>query len=698
MQLHAAILFWKEAPFVRVLVPFLAGILIQWYGQYTSIPGWGLLMGSCISLYVFSFSRLSGQYHHRWWKGICLHALLISSGMLITYHNDFRHHPNWVSKYYSVGNTIIASIEEPLSEKKQSHRTLASVQAIIRSNGVIKAKGNILVYFEKDAQSSKVQYGDQLVIFKSLQPARNSGNPGSFDYQEYCAFRNIYHQVYLKQGDYMTMKVKNDNVLKKFLFEIRAHVVEILKKFIPGNKEAGLAEAMLIGYKDDLDKNLVQSYSNTGVVHIIAISGMHLALIYWLLNLLTKSLDQRKRLRYVKPLIIITGLWLFSLAAGASPSVLRAALMFTCIVTGNSLSRKTSVYNSLAASAFILLCINPYWLWDVGFQLSYAAVLSIVLFMKPVYNCFYVSNKLLDHCWKLLAVTIAAQILTAPLCLYHFHQFPNLFLFTNLVAVPLSSLILFGEILLCAIAWLPAAADIIGWCLHRCLSFLNGFVELAGDLPFAVWQCLQINTVQVVLLYCMVSCLAAWWLHKNKRMLFIALSAAMLFALVRTQSFLLASRQLKLIVYNTPKMQAIDFIAGRHFFFKGDPALVSDQALQNFHLAPSRILHRITYAENIDALSAAGNLFRFGNKSILIIDNAMQLQKPAQKINIDLIVLSKNAAVSIAAITNSFDCQQVVIDGSNSFTKTKRWKKDCSEAGIACHAVSDEGAFVLNLH
>lgn len=618
--------------------------------------------------------------------------------MLITYHNDFRHYPNWVSKYYSVGNTIIAFIEEPLSEKKQSHRTLASVQAIIRSNGVIKAKGNILIYFEKDSQSSKVQYGDQLVIFKSLQPARNSGNPGSFDYQEYCAFRNIYHQVYLKQGEYMKMKLKNDNVLKKFLFKIRAYVVEILKKFIPGNKEAGLAEAMLIGYKDDLDKNLVQSYSNTGVVHIIAISGLHLALIYWLLNLLTKPFEKWKRLRYVKPLTIITGLWLFSLAAGASPSVLRAALMFTCIVIGNSLTRKTSVYNSLAASAFLLLCINPFWLWDVGFQLSYAAVLSIVIFMKPVYNCFFVSNKLLDQCWKLMAVTIAAQILTAPLCLYHFHQFPNLFLFTNLIAVPLSSLILFGEILLCAIAWFPAAADVVGWCLYQCLRFLNGFVELAGSLPFAVWQGMQINATQVFLLYCTIACLACWLLYKNKRALFFALSATLFFTIIRTHSFLLASNQLKMIVYNTPKLQAIDFIAGRNYFFRGDSTINHDPSLQNFHLSPSRILHRVTHAENLKALSVSGNCIRFGHQSILIIDSALRLQKPAQKINIDIVILSKNASVSIAALAGSFDCQQVVIDGSNSLFKTKRWKKDCNEAGIACHAVSEEGAFVLTLH
>ena len=199
---------------------------------------------------------------------------------------------------------------------------------------------------------------------------------------------------------------------------------------IKGDKELGLAEALLIGYKDDLDKTLVQSYTNTGVVHIIAISGLHLGLIYWLLVQLLKPLQRRKYMKWLRPVIIILGLWLFSLLAGAQPSILRSAVMFTCIVIGETIAKKTSIYNSLALSAFGLLCWNPYWLWDVGFQLSYSAVLSIIIFMRPVYNLLYVKNKILDFFWKINAVTIAAQILTLPLSIYHFHQFP-VYLYTD---------------------------------------------------------------------------------------------------------------------------------------------------------------------------------------------------------------------------------------------------------------------------
>jgi competence protein ComEC len=170
-------------------------------------------------------------------------------------------------------------------------------------------------------------------------------------------------------------------------------VISTLKKYIPGDKESGLAEALLIGYKDDLDKNLVQSYSNTGVVHIIAISGLHLGIIYWLLLAVTKPLKQNKKLVWLRLLLTISALWAFTLLAGAQPSVLRSAIMFTIIAIGQLAARKGSIYNTMALSAFVLLCINPFWLWDVGFQLSYTAVLSIVVFFRPVYNWFYLPIK-----------------------------------------------------------------------------------------------------------------------------------------------------------------------------------------------------------------------------------------------------------------------------------------------------------------
>lgn len=618
--------------------------------------------------------------------------------MLITWYKDIRHHPQWVSKIYSEGNTIVATIEEPLQEKPHAYKALASIQAVIRSNGEMKiTKGNVLLYFGKGGPLPAIQYGDQLVIFKALQPIKNSGNPACFDYQGYCAFRNTFHQVHLQHGDYEGLKIKNDNVLKKFLFQARARVIKILQQYIPSPKEAGLAEAMLIGYKDDLDKNLVQSYSGTGVTHIIAISGLHLALIYWLLNLMVRPLQRTRLARWLKPVIIIAGLWLFTFAAGASPSVMRAALMFTCLVTGKSISRRSSVYNSLAASAFILLCIDPFWLWDVGFQLSYAAVLSIVLFMKPIYSLWYVKHKIADHIWSLCAVTLAAQILTVPLTVYYFHQFPNLFLLTNLVAVPLSTVILGGELLLCAIAWLPFAGEAVGWCLTQLIRLLNGFIEHAAIIPYAVWDGLQINVAQVLLLYLVIVAGSCWIRYQHKWLLYGALTACLLFTAIRVISFIQATQQQKIIVYNVPQHRAIDFIAGRKYRCIADSALITDESTRNFHLKPSRIYHRISPGNQLPSLSATDKFFLFGNHRLLVVDSAVNFPACTDKIQVDWIVLSNNARVYIRQLLKTFACRQIIIDGSNYKSVAKRWKKECEQYGIAVHTVSEEGAFVFTV-
>jgi competence protein ComEC len=230
----------------------------------------------------------------------------------------------------------------------------------------------------------------------------------------------------------------------------------------------------------------------------------------------------------------------------------------------------------LAVSAFILLCINPYWLWDVGFQLSYAAVLSIIIFMQPIYNWFYIKNKVLDLAWKLNAVTLAAQVLTVPLSIYHFHQFPNYFLLTNFIAVPLSSMIVLGEIFLCAIAWMPSIALPAGKLLSWMIGLMNTWIERIESLHFSLWDGLQINSLQAILLVVFAAGISYWLMEKVKTGLMIGLFGLLGFISLRSYSFIQTGRQEKIIVYNVPQRRAVDFVEGGNYFFIGDPDLLTD--------------------------------------------------------------------------------------------------------------------------
>lgn len=689
---------WKESPFIRLIVPLVAGITCQWYWPLTASSLWLLFAFSAFALWLFSTLPLSRQFHAQWHNGLWLHAMLLAIGGLLLFYNDVRNQNLNITRQYVVGKAVLVTIEEPLAEKKQSYKTLASVQAVLFDHSITKASGRIILYFQKDSNAQQLHYGKQLLLYKALQPIKNTGNPGCFDYQQYCTFQGISYQVYLKRGEYVTLKIENENLFRKYLFSTREKIIGLLKKYIPGAKEAGLAEAMLIGYKDDLDKRLVQSYSDTGAVHIIAISGLHLGLIYWLLMLLCKPLAKYKTGKIIQPILIIAGLWAFSFIAGGSPSVLRSAVMFTCLVLSNHMNRKTSVYNSLAASAFLLLCYNPFWLWDAGFQLSYAAVLSLAIFYKPVYDLFFFPNKMIDIVWKSVCVTLAAQILTVPVSIYHFHQFPNLFLFANLLAVPLSSLIIFGEIAICVISIFPAFAAGAGYLVHYLIYWLNSFIELVSSLPFAITNDLQINLAQLVCLYAFIAAIA-WWLFRNKKLgVSIALVAILTFTVFHITAVWTALHQKKLIVYNIPKHSAIDVMVGKEYLFKGDSLLQHDDLLQKFHLQPSRSLHRVNNANTTGILRSEYNRFKLGNFSFLLIDQPYNLYNDTPKTPVDIIIILNNPPLKIAQLTSVFTCRQFIFDASNAPWKVAKWQQECDQLGLSGFSVADKGAFVLNLY
>ncbi|MCU7552063.1 ComEC family competence protein [Chitinophagaceae bacterium LB-8] len=686
--------WWTQAPFMRLVISLVIGIVVQWYFQvsFEALLYAGLFL--TVVVLSYSFLPLTQKFRFATLNGLCFSLLVGVLGAFLTRNEDIRNESLWYGHQLDGNTVLVVSLEEPLVEKPATYKSTGLVQYIKNKRGQLQqAEGKVLLYFKKDV-AQKLSYGSMVAIYKPLQDVRNSGNPGTFDYRRYCLFQGITHQVYLTAQDFTILESRNENVLQVFLIRSRLFFIDIIKKYIVGAKEAGLAEALLIGYKEDLDKILVQAYSNTGVVHVIAISGLHLGLIYLLLLGLTKPLQRFKVLKFIRFLVIVSMLWLFTLLAGAQPSVLRSAVMFSCIALGEVIARRASIYNTLALSAFLLLCVNPFWLWDVGFQLSYAAVLSIVIFFQPIYNWFHFSNKLVEWVWKMVAVTLSAQILTSPISLFHFHQFPVLFILTNLVAVPLSSAILIGELALCALAFVSPVAAVLGTALTYCIRFMNDYIEGYDGVSFTVWNGISISILQTILLFLFIACVGYWLLEQRNRALLFGLVCLVALFLLRTLSFIEAGHQRKVIVYNTPRYQAIDFIEGRNFYYAGDAVLLEDELLYNFHLKPSRVLNRVKTVKEIPQ-SQKG--FDFNGKKIAIIDNSFFIQQGQPKSEVDVIVLSRNPQIYIKDICKGLSVKQIVIDGSVPAWKAKLWKRDCDSLHLPCYDVAEKGAFVMNL-
>ena len=674
----------------------MIGIVLQWQLQFSVKVICSVFFAALLILLTGFFWNDFQRLRFAAVKGFCITILFLAAGSLLIQFKDIRNNGDWFGNY-KTADCVKIVLQEPLVEKSNSKKAIAAVTAMRKGNKIIRCKGYVIVYFSKDS-FSYLDYGSQIIFQKPLQKIKNTGNPGGFDYKRFCLFQDITHQVFLKKGDFIVLDKRNPSFLDEILFPLRKKISSILRRYIRGEKEYGLAEALLIGYKDDLDKNLVQSYTNTGVVHIIAISGMHIALIFWLLDLLCQPLKKLKYSKWFVTLIIISGLWLFSLLAGAQASVLRSAVMFTCIVVGKNFSRSSSIYNTLAISAFILLCYDPFWLWDVGFQLSYAAVLSIVIFVKPVYNWFYIKNKILDFIWKLNAVSIAAQLLTTPLSLYHFHQFPNFFLLSNFAVVPLSSIVVLGEIFLCSSIFIPFVASLLGKILSQLIWIMNSYIERIEALPCSLWQGLEINIPQATFLIVMITGFAYYFLEKQKIGVWAGLFSVLFFTALRSLSFINCTSQQKIIVYNVPKHEAIDLIAGRSYMFIGDSDLVANNFLQDFHLKSSRILYRTDSNGHLQQVVCNENFIVFNSKRILLFNKTMFFDTTSKRIPIDLLIISNNPRVNLLRLSKTFSIKQIAFDGATKPKKSQDWMRDCRSLHIPYHNTSEKGAFVMNLN
>ena len=690
---------YKTAPFIRLLLPFAAGIILQWYIQIQLSVIIMAAIGFGAANLLYYFLPLAVRFKLQLLQGILINLLLLTFGLLITWQKDIRHNNNWYGNYYKDSNYIVVKIEEPVIEKTKSYKADAYVEAVINDDTSFSCKGKLLLYFSKDSAAQQLHYGDRILINKNLQQIKNSGNPGAFNYQRYAAFQQTFHNVFLKEKDWVLLPGKNVNRFKQFIFSSREKILTILRNRInTGKDELGIAEALLIGYTNDLDKDLVQAYSNTGVVHIIAISGMHLGLIYVMLVWLFARMPFVKKSKLLQVILILSCLWLFSILTGAAASILRSAVMFTFITIGKNFTKKSSIYNSLAAAAFVMLCFNPYFLWDVGFQLSYLAVVGIIVFQKHIYNLCYIKNKWVDKVWKLMAISLAAQILTFPICIYYFHQFPNLFLLTNIIAVPLSSIILYAEIFLIAFSWIPFVGEYLGkiagwlvWLMNKIILFINSF-------SFSVWDKIPANILSTWLLYAVVIGLCACLINKNKKLLQLSLVCLLGFVMVHAYSKWQIKNQQKLIVYNVPQHQAIDLVKANDYKFIGDSILLQDGMLQNFHLKPGRIALQLNNRTDTIATCWQQQLFyQFGNKRILVIDKPLVFEQMQQKIDVDIIIISKSPKLYIPQLAAVFNCKQYVVDASNSLWKIGKWKKDCEELHLQLHSVPEKGAFIVDL-
>lgn len=590
----------------------------------------------------------------------------------------------------------MVSLDEPLQDKSRSRRTVAGIHALIHNGQLLPVEGKLLLYFRNDSAAARLACGDAVLLCATLQPVVTSGNPGAFDYRQYCAYRQLYYQANVEPGRWKRTAVYKATVIDQYLLRGRNWCVRTLQRYIGRGPEAALAAALLIGYRYDLDKGTVQAYTNAGVVHIIAISGMHLALIYATLLWLLQWGPANRFSDTLRAVIIITLLWVFSLIAGAAASILRAAVMFSIIAAGRLLlKRYTNTYNTLAASAFLLLCFDPWLLLDAGFQLSYTAILGILLCYRPLYDLWKIRYNWPDKLWQATAVTLAAQALTLPVCLYYFHQFPNLFLPANLLVVVLSTIILYMLILLLLLSPVPVAAHYTGIAVKFLITCMNRIALFIEQLPYAVTSHIYMPLYAVCCAYLLMAALLAVWLGRRRQGCIAALAVCLAWSVLFAADTILCQRRRQAVIYNVPGHTAIDIMAESRVQFAGDTTLLRDSLLRERYLVPARMQYRVSTGL-LPMVRQQGGFIRMGNKRLVIVDSTWRAFVPGKKFYADYILLSHRPKLSITQLKDMFVFKMIIFDASNPLWQIQQWKNDCSALTLRCFSVPDQGAYLIN--
>ncbi len=585
---------WIPYAFLRIVLFFIAGITLGIYFPDILDPQYGGLLFLVLVL-SYGDNRVALLE-----KAILIHQSKITRrhyrvGCCILYQDFCR----CCARPIIEGRIILVTSNHPLNFTRLSllaipsrRRTPGRFRLLLspyeRKGEWINCRANILLYFSKEDFPS-FKYGDVLLVKGAPRQVPGPANPEEFDYKRFLSFKNIYHQQFVKRGDAMRIGFDPPSWLEHYALLSRRWADEALKKNISGQREKGLASALVLGVTDGLDNELLTAYKATGTMHVLAVSGLHVGIVYGLVLFLLRPLNKKKLGRWIVAGLSIIILWAYAFVTGLSPSVLRAVTMFSFVALAIPAGRRTNIYNTLAASAFFILWYDPFLIMSVGFQLSYIAVLGIVYMQPALYNLWEPTNRLWDEVWKITCVSIAAQLATLPLGLLYFHQFPNYFLLSNLFVIPGSFVVLILGLLILVVNVISPIASFLGMLLEWTIKALNFIVFTIEDFPFSLIENVYITTFQCwVLISILVAILTL--LHTRKFRTVILISClGVVFSLTQWYHFQQNVSVQKFMVYNVAGHSAIDLIDHGNAYFIADTALQNNVDRISFHITPHRI-------------------------------------------------------------------------------------------------------------
>ena len=689
-------------PYLRFILPFIIGLALGAWLE-TPVPGLdvGLLVGAALGS-LLAIQKIPFRY--RWVFGTYVHVLLLCFGYFHTIsYNELRQPGHFASRIPDCHYIIGTVYEAPSRGSKM--KIPIRVEAIgFSPDSLETVTGNLMLFLDISAAADSIRYGDRLGFQATILPTEPPKNPHAFDYKRYLHFQNIHYQAFVKPDSLLRLSQGHGYMLWEKAYVCREHLLSLLQHYFPTKDEYAVASALLVGYTDDLSDDMRTAYAETGSMHALAVSGTHIGMLYVGLMFLIGRLRLRgKKGRLLEMLLILTAIWAFTFLTGATASVLRASVMFSVYMFGKAFWREASAWNVLPASAFILLIYNPYFLFNVGFQLSYAAVVGMVFFYPRFYKIFPPMSRWLDEPLQVFLVGVAAQLGTLPLSLFYFNQFPVYFWLAGWVVVFVGAVFLWGGAILVLLdSGSQILADWLGSVLYYMLLWMNKIIFFIQSIPGGVVRNVWIPGWVVFALYACLALLGAAMVTRRGRWLGAFVGVMVLLGMYRTSMVLDKQVQHRTVIYSVNKARLIDF-------FEGDQTLTLSDTLtkkqENFAAQANRTACGMREKTSVLFSDTSGfstqNLWidlpfvQFFNLKMVLIDDVgwVSTGNPSA-IAVDVLVLSKSPKITVAQCRERFSCALVVFDASNSFRQVERWRKECETEGWACHDVRKLGAWI----
>lgn len=646
-----------QIPFFRLLVPIFAAILFNRYFPGGANPLWVCAAGALAMMFSYLIPQPK-RFGFRWLFGAGLMAFIAGLALFA-----FHYHTSLAAFAFPQKETDYVGVVLEIPQEKP--KSIACNMQV-----VYPVKKKIVVYVQQSEESFGLSPGDKMMFRATVQPFRNLGNPDDFNYAGFMQMRGFAGSAYISADKWMPMKEKGFSL---FILaqQVRKKIIDFFRSFDLTPDQYAFISALIIGYKGSLSNDIQDAFNASGTSHVLAVSGYHVGVIYLILVYLLGFMGGSQKQRIIKQSVIIAALWVYVFITGLPISVIRSAIMLSVFCLSDIFHKRGFTYNTMAIAAFLILMANPYSFFDLGFQLSFASVFSILYFQPKFSRVYNPKNRYGRYAWQLLVVSLAAQIGVFPLILYYFGTFPSYFFVANVLVVPLTGVIMYAFFPLLAFSALrhihfglfDFLYGIARWVVEFLINFVLEIVYFIETLPYAQLTGIYISMFQMVVVFAILYAGIKFLQHKKGT----ALAAALGFACILALSFsraVNAGEPARWMIFNKP---GFTDIGG---YQKGK---------------------RTAYA------AAENGFLPHASKRILrLSENRYARVSGEDGFPVDVLILSRDASFSLYQLHKLFRPGIIVLDSSLPRSAANRIGREGGRLGLEIHDVSQMGAFSVD--